>query len=161
MSEDNLRTQITVNATMDEVFDVLARPENHLDIDGTGWLAECIDPAPLTETGQVFRIGMYHDDHPDKTYTMANRVIVLDAPRAIGWLPGQADEEGTLGFGGWTWRYDLAAQGADSTLVTLTYDWSGTSADVRETFEFPPFPADYLDSSLRNLVEIATAKVTS
>lgn len=152
---ERLRTKITVDAPVANVFNVLAHPENHLGIDGTGWLAECLDPAPLTETGQVFRIGMFHDNHPDKTYLMANKVIVLDAPHAISWLPGQADEDGTLGFGGWTWRYDLEPQGADSTVVTLTYDWSDVPVEVRQNIEFPPFPKDYLDDSLRHLADIA------
>ena len=32
---------------------------------------------------------MYHDNHPNKDYEMANRVEVFDPPRAIAWLPGQ------------------------------------------------------------------------
>ena len=62
---------------------------------------------------------MYHDNHPDKYYEMANRVEVFDRPRAIAWQPGQGpDERGNLldsaelEFGGWIWRYDLESVGA-------------------------------------------------
>ena len=41
-----------------------------------------------------------------------------------------------LGFGGWTWRYDLRPLGPDETEVTHTYDWSG----VRDTRALPLFP---------------------
>jgi hypothetical protein len=157
MAEDCLRTRITVDAPAAAVFDVLASPERHLQIDGTGWLAECVDPAPLSEEGQVFRIGMYHDNHPDKTYLMSNKVVVMERPHAIGWMPGQADRDGTLTFGGWTWRYDLEPEGDAATAVTLTYDWSGVPTELREHIGFPPFPEEYLDASLRHLAEIAIA----
>ncbi len=32
---------------------------------------------------------MYHDNHPDKNYEMANKVVVFDRPHAIAWEPGQ------------------------------------------------------------------------
>jgi hypothetical protein len=70
------------------------------------------DRAPLTEVGQIFRMNMYHPGHPDGYYQMANKVRVLDPPRAIGWLPGTDSKgDGQLEFGGWIWRYDLAPLG--------------------------------------------------
>ena len=30
---------------------------------------------------------MYHDNHPDKDYKIANRVEVFDEPQAIAWQP--------------------------------------------------------------------------
>ena len=90
---------------------MLADPSTHQAIDGTGWVRESLDGEPLTENGQIFRMAMYHDNHPDKDYEMANRVEVFDPPRAIAWQPGQARP--TIGdlleFGGWIWRYDLDA----------------------------------------------------
>ena len=78
-----------INAPDQTVFDVLADPSTHQAIDGTGWVRESLDAKHLTETGQIFRMAMYHDNHPDKDYEMANRVEVLDPPRAIAWQPGQ------------------------------------------------------------------------
>ena len=68
-------------------FDVLADPSTHQAIDGTGWVRESLDGKRLTETGQIFRMAMYHENHPDKDYEMANRVEVFDPPRAIAWQP--------------------------------------------------------------------------
>ncbi len=71
------------------MFRVLADPKTHGDIDGTGWVREPLDDGrELTEVGQIFRIAMYHDNHPDKHYEMANQVTVLEPDRAIGWAPG-------------------------------------------------------------------------
>ena len=134
----------------------------HQAIDGTGWVRKSLDGRRLTETGQIFRMGMYHDNHPDKDYEMSNRVEVLDRPHAIAWKPGQApDDRGNLvgrpelDFGGWIWRYDLEPAEAGRTEVTLTYDWSAVPADKRDVIGFPPFPKAHLDNSLKHLAELA------
>ncbi len=57
-------------------------------IDGTGWVRGTVDGDRITATGQVFRMAMYHENHPDKDYEMANRVEVFDEPHAIAWQPG-------------------------------------------------------------------------
>jgi hypothetical protein len=151
----------TVNAPVEAVFDVLADPSTHPAIDGTGWVREPLDGERLTEVGQIFRMGMYHDNHPEKDYQMANRVEVIDPPRAIAWQPGQGPgERGYLlggterEFGGWIWRYDLESAGPGRTRVTLTYDWSGVPPQMRD-IKFPPFEAQHLDNSLKNLAALA------
>jgi len=65
----------TIDAPADTVFGVLADPSTHEAIDGTGWVRHSLDGKRLTETGQIFRMAMYHDNHPDKDYEMANKVI--------------------------------------------------------------------------------------
>jgi uncharacterized protein YndB with AHSA1/START domain len=50
MSTEQMTSTITIDATPDAVFAVLADPARHEQIDGTGWVREPIDPAPLTET---------------------------------------------------------------------------------------------------------------
>jgi hypothetical protein len=155
METEQLTAVTTIDATPDAVFAVLADPASHAAIDGTGWVREPLDPAPLTEEGQMFRMAMYHENHPDKHYEMANRVEIADAPRTIAWQPGQAlPDSGEIGFGGWTWRYDLEPTGATQTKVTLTYDWSAASAEVRQFIHFPPFQQDHLDNSLEHLAKL-------
>lgn len=100
---------------------------------------------------------MYHENHPDGDYEMANLVEVFDEPSAIGWKPGSAaPETGDLSFGGWTWRYDLEADGPTRTKVALTYDWSAVGPEVREWLQFPPFPVEHLENSLQHLGRLAT-----
>ena len=79
---------MTIKAAPEAVFAVLADPATHADIDGTGWVQEPLDRAPLTHAGQLFRMGMYHPDHPNGNYQVVNQVEVFDAPRIIGWLTG-------------------------------------------------------------------------
>ncbi|GAA2849689.1 SRPBCC family protein [Pseudonocardia halophobica] len=155
MAEENVSATLTVAEPVARVFAVLADPTTHPAIDGTGWVREAVDRAPLTEVGQVFRIGMYHPNHPDGHYEMANEVRVCDPPRAIGWLPGQEKDDGHLEFGGWTWRYDLVPLGPSETEVTLTYDWSAVPQFIREYLHFPPFGPEHLTTSLQHLAELA------
>lgn len=155
MAEDNVSATLTVAASAARVFAVLADPTTHASIDGTGWVQEAADRAPLSEVGQVFRMDMYHANHPDGDYRVANKVQVFDPPRAIGWMTGEEKEDGRLEFGGWFWRYDLAPLGASETAVTLTYDWSAVPRYIRDYLQFPPFGPKHLTNSLHHLAKLA------
>lgn len=137
------------------VFAVLADPATHAAIDGTGWVCEPVDHEPLTRSGQVFRMGMFHADHPDGHYEIANLVRTFESDRAISWEPGTEDTGGRLDLGGWTWRYDLSPAPTGGTEVRLTYDWSGATAEARRVLDFPPFDVDHLERSLRHLATLA------
>jgi hypothetical protein len=158
METERVTVSTTIEASPEAVFAVLADPSAHAGIDGTGWVRESLDGDRITATGQVFRMAMYHENHPDKDYEMANRIEVFDEPRTIAWQPGQeSPETGELGFGGWIWRYDLEATGPSRTTVTLTYDWSAVPPQVREYVQFPPFEPDHLDNSLQHLSDLVTS----
>ncbi len=157
MTDDTLSAATVVDAPVEAVFAVLTDPARHAAIDGTGWVRESLDREPLSAAGQVFRMSMYHPNHPDGEYQMANRVQVFDPPRTISWEPGYDAGDGTLGFGGWIWRYDLEPAGPESTTVTLTYDWSAVPEDTREHIGFPPFPPEHLANSLSHLAELVTS----
>lgn len=163
MPEEIMVVKAVINAPAETVFDVLADPSSHAAVDGTGWVRQPVDGKRLTESGQIFRMAMYHDDHPNKHYEIANRIEVFDRPRAIAWQPGaearhipgrHVTDGDTIEFGGWIWRYDLGPAGADETEVTLTYDWSRVPPHNRD-IEFPPFERRHLDNSLKHLAELA------
>jgi hypothetical protein len=157
MTSETLSATTTMKAPAQAVFAVLADPATHAAIDGTGWVCEPLDGERLTRGGQIFRMGMFHQLHPDGRYEMANRVEVFDPPRAISWQPGQESADGEIGFGGWIWRYDLAAVGPEETTVTLSYDWSAVPEPIRKEIPFPPFSPDHLDHSLQHLAALAQA----
>jgi hypothetical protein len=158
MTTEQMTATTTIDAAPHAVFAVLADPAMHAAIDGTGWVREPLDAAPLTQTGQLFRMAMYHENHPDKNYEMANQVEAFQPDRTIEWKPGQrSSESGAVEFGGWTWRYDLEATAQSQTAVTLTYDWSAATDFVRGFIQFPPFGQDHLDNSLQHLSDLATS----
>jgi uncharacterized protein YndB with AHSA1/START domain len=151
---DSVSATAIVDAPAEAVFAVLADPTTHAAIDGTGWVCAPLDPEPVTAVGQVFRMAMYHPDHPDGDYRMANRVDVFEPPHAIAWVPLHYADDG-LRSGGWYWRYDLVPVG-DATEVTLTYDWSAATEVVRARIGFPPFGPDHLPRSRAHLAVLAT-----
>ncbi len=157
MDQENVSATLAVAVPAASVFAVLADPTTHPAIDGTGWVQEPVDRAPLTKVGQVFRMDMYHPNHPTGDYRVANKLQVFDPPRAIGWLTGTEKDDGDLEFGGWTWRYDLAPLGPSETGVTLTYDWSAVPQSIREYIRFPPFGPEHLTNSLRHLAELVAS----
>ena len=136
---DSVSATRIMNAPAEVIFGVIADPASHAAIDGTGWVREPVEGELLTAPGQIFRISMYHVNHPNGDYQMANRVQLFDPPSTISWEPGNDADDGTLRFGGWIWRYDLIPDGPSKTTVTLTYDWSAVPESVREHIAFPPF----------------------
>ncbi|MDQ2749586.1 MAG: SRPBCC family protein [Actinomycetota bacterium] len=173
MSADNRSptTADTMTATRralappDTVFAVLADPTTHADIHGAervkgtvnsgraGRVDGALDTERITGTGQRFRMAMYHEQHPNKTYETINEVITYEPSSAIAWRTGYLDN-GVARFGGWLWRYDLAPADGNSTDVTLTYDWSGATQEARDIIDFPPFGPDHLHNSLAHLVDV-------
>jgi uncharacterized protein YndB with AHSA1/START domain len=157
VADETVSATMIINAPAEAIFAVLADPANHAAIDGTGWVREPLDSEPLTAAGQVFRMGMYHPNHPDGNYQMANRVQVFDSPRAISWEPGRDADDGNLEFGGWVWGYELVPAETPGTKVTLYYDWSAVPESLRQHIGFPPFPPDHLGNSLAHLADLVIA----
>jgi uncharacterized protein YndB with AHSA1/START domain len=154
MSDDRVSVTRVIDASAEAIFSVLTDPARHAGIDGTGWVGQAIDTEPLRAAGQIFRMSMYHPNHPDGIYKMANRVQVFSAPRTISWEPGNEDGDGTVSYPGWIWRYDLTPAGPSRTTVTLTYDWAAVPNPIREHIGFPPFPPDHLSNSLAHLADL-------
>ncbi|TCP45056.1 polyketide cyclase/dehydrase/lipid transport protein [Tamaricihabitans halophyticus] len=155
MTEEKVSVTRTIAASVTRVFAVLADPTTHARIDGTGWVQEAVDQAPLTEVGQIFRMDMYHANHPNGDYQVVNKVHVFDEPHAIAWLTGEDKGGGRLEFGGWIWRYDLAPNGPLETNVTLSYEWTAVPQHIRDYLEFPVFGPDHLGNSLDHLAPLA------
>lgn len=156
MSDETMTATVRIDAPAEIVFGVLADPATHAAVDGTGWVRDSLDDgAQIVAEGQVFRVAMYHDNHPNKDYEMANKVIAYERPRVIAWEPGQYDADGDWGSGRWTWRYDLRPVDGQTDVV-LTYDWSRVPAHIREYISFPPFGVEHLQRSLGHLAELVT-----
>ncbi|QIK67835.1 ATPase [Nocardioides sp. HDW12B] len=148
-TSDRITATRTVAAGADEVFAVLADPARHPDTEPGDWVRAARDPQPITGVGQVFGMDMHHPSVGD--YVIHSAVTVFEPGRAIAWQPGQYDEQGAWGSGGWWWRYDLEPVG-DGTRVSLSYDWADVPEPVRESFGgFPVIPPGFLDESLAAL----------
>jgi hypothetical protein len=157
MTDETVSATTTISTSAETVFAALADPSRHAAIDGTGWVSASLDSEPLTGSGQVFRMSMYHDDHPVGSYEIHNLVLAFELSRVIAWKPGYVSPEtGEVEFGGWTWRYDLTQLGPDRSEVTLSYDWSAVGPGPRDYLDCPPFAPNHLDNSLSHLAGMVT-----
>lgn len=158
MSDESVSATRTLPAPAAAVFAVLADPSRHAGIDGTGWVTSAVDAGRITAVGQLFRMAMFHPDHPDGGYETVNEVTALEEGRVVAWRTGYVEpESGELRFGGWWWRYDLAVVDATRTEVTLTHDWSDVGPGPREYLTFPVFADGHLERSLEHLAEQVAA----
>jgi uncharacterized protein YndB with AHSA1/START domain len=158
VASETVTASIIIKASAEAIFAVLVDPAKHAAIDGTGWVCDPLDLQLLTASGQVFRVAMYHPNHPNGNYEMANLVEVFDPPHAIAWKPGYDSGDGALSFGGWIWRYDLAPLGPSETEIRHTYDWSAVPEEVRRRqAKWPPFSPDHMNNSLTHLAELVLA----
>jgi uncharacterized protein YndB with AHSA1/START domain len=102
------------------IFDVLADPSRHRDIDGSGSVREAAAGSPARlHLGAVFGMRMKQG----AGYTMDNEVVEFEEGRRIAWTPKARSKVIALFGGGRIWRYELEPQGdGSSTLVRETWD---------------------------------------
>ena len=139
----------TIAASPAAIFAVLTDPTRHKYTEPGDWVRDAVDTEPVTAEGQMFAVNMFLEQAGGH-YVMHNLVTAFDENRTIAWLPGQFDDTGQHSPGGWTWRYDLVPNGA-GTDVTLTYDWSATVQEFRDTIGVPVFGEDFIEQSLAAL----------
>ncbi|MGO1927514.1 MAG: polyketide cyclase, partial [Brachybacterium tyrofermentans] len=92
-------------------------------------------------------------------YRTHNFVTAYDENKMVGWQPAPEADDGTAPTEplGWEWLYELKSQGADSTEVSLTYDWSKvTDEKLLKQVGFPAIPEEDLEQSLNLLAAAVT-----
>jgi uncharacterized protein YndB with AHSA1/START domain len=148
MSTDtSITVQRTINASSQDLFDVLSNPQRHPELDGSGFVVSDEKTDRITGTGQVFRMNMT-GDHMGGEYQTDNVVSAYDPNKMIGWRTAPAGQEPP----GWEWLWELEAQGGDSTAVRLTYDWSNvTDQALLQKLGFPLVSQSQLEDSLGSL----------
>lgn len=122
MSDTQISVTATVDAPVERVFALLADPDRHPDIDGSGTVRASHTHLAITEEGDVFVMEM---NHPTRGhYRVENHVVRYEPDRALAWMPAAVGKAPS----GHVWSYELAtdigAHGDDRTVVTHTHDWS-------------------------------------
>ena len=99
---------IVIRAPADRVFDLLADPRRHPDLDGSGSVRGAVfGPERLSmgaKFGMAMRLGV--------PYRVTSQVKEFEEGRRIAWAH----------IGGHRWRYELQPMPDGSTLVTETFD---------------------------------------
>jgi hypothetical protein len=127
-----------VPAPPSAIFDLLADPRRHAEIDGSGMVRGGISGPERLGYGDRFAMRM----HLVVPYRITNTVVELSEDRRIAWRH----------FGRHIWRWSLEPDG-DGTAVTEEFDWSGAlSPRALELAGYPARNAAAIEASLARLV---------
>jgi predicted RNase H-like HicB family nuclease len=142
MAVDQFRREVSrrIEAPVDRIFEILANPQRHTDLDGSEMLRGAVSDGMITGVGDVFSMKMFMDEVGD--YVMMNYVVEFEVDRCIGWEPAPGDaaasEDGKYPIGvpaGHRWSFQLDPDGVDATIVTEVFDCSSASEELREAIE--------------------------
>jgi len=89
-----------IAAPPEKIFDLLADPSRHQDIDGSGSVRDAKGTRQRLALGTTFGMDMRYG----VPYSMHNTVVEFEENRCIAW---QTRGPGKLPFGGRIWRYEL------------------------------------------------------
>lgn len=100
--------RIVINAPAKTIFDLLADPRRHQELDGTQTITGIISGPQRLSLGAKFGMKMHLGIH----YKIMNTVVEYEDNKLIAWRH----------LGRWCWRYELRAISPNSTEVTETFD---------------------------------------
>lgn len=99
------------------IFDILADPSRHQEIDGSGTVKGTPEGSQRLALASKFGMSM----KMGIGYSMVNTVVEFDENRLIAWQPRPSIGFLRLFIGGRIWRYELVEQ-AGGTLVRESWD---------------------------------------
>lgn len=117
VASDIVSVTRTVAAPAQDIFDLLATPARHREIDGSGSVRGVQDRTPArlspgARFGMQMRIGL--------PYKILNEVVEFEEPTRIAWRH----------FGGHVWRYLLEPVDQQHTRVTEQFDTTGSRSPL-------------------------------
>jgi uncharacterized protein YndB with AHSA1/START domain len=126
-NHDVVSAERVIAAPADRIFELLADPARHHDIDGSGTVCDAEESSgERLQLGSKFGMKM----HLGINYSMVNEIIEFDDGKRIAWQTRPGDGWQSRLFGGRIWRYEL--EPADGgTLVRETWDISREKGPVK------------------------------
>jgi Polyketide cyclase / dehydrase and lipid transport len=137
----SVKAQRVIGASPNAIFDVLADPSRHAEIDGSGSVQKPKDGSPQrlalgARFGMDMKIGM--------PYSTKNEVVEFEEDRLIAWRHA----------GHHIWRYELEPVEA-GTSVTETFDWATSRAPwALELMRAPERNRKAMESTLVRLAAV-------
>jgi uncharacterized protein YndB with AHSA1/START domain len=118
-SPDVVSVERVIAAPADRIFELVADPARHHDIDGSGSVRDAKSSPTRLTMGATFGMSM----HLGINYSMLNEVIEFDDGKRIAWQTRPSGNFQRKFSGGRIWRYELEpAEGG--TLVRESWDIS-------------------------------------
>ena len=106
-----------IAAPASKIFDLLADPSRHPEIDGSGTVRQAGAGSQRLTLGSTFEMSM----KMGVPYTMVNTVVEFEDDKRIAWQPRPANKLMALTIGGRIWRYELEPR-QGGTLVKESWD---------------------------------------
>ena len=106
-----------IAAPPEKIFDLLADPDRHQEIDGSGTVRGTSAGSQRLALGSKFGMSM----HLGFSYSMVSTVVEFEVNRLIAWQTRPSIAPMRLLFGGRIWRYELVPQDG-GTLVRESWD---------------------------------------
>lgn len=145
MTERRVSVSRVIKASPEVIFDVLADPAKHAEIDGSGMVQQLRGESSRLELGSKFGMDMKFGPMP---YRVSSTVMEFEENRLICWAH----------FGKHRWCYELApteVDGEPATEVTETFDWS--TAVVPKVIEVAGYPKKHpanMEATLERLAQL-------
>jgi uncharacterized protein YndB with AHSA1/START domain len=118
---DTVSVERFIPAPASQIFDLIADPNRHQDIDGSGTVRGAKGTAERLALGSTFGVSM----KLGVPYSMQSTVVEFEEDRLLAWQTRGPSAIGRL-LGGRIWRYELEPQDG-GTLVRETWDISQES----------------------------------
>lgn len=125
-NRDVVSVERVIAAPPERIFDYLADPRRHHDIDGSGSVREAKESPARLSLGATFGMSM----HLGIGYSMVSEVIEFDDNKRIAWQTRPSAPWQRRYFGGRIWRYELEPT-ADGTRVRESWDVSQEKGPVK------------------------------
>ena len=132
-----------VHAPAAALFDIVADPRRHSELDGSGTVSGIITGPDRLSQGEKFTIKMKQFGVP---YKITSKVTEFVDGQVLEW-------KHPLGH---RWRWEFVAQSDDTTRVTETFDYSGVPSVQAKALVVAGFPkqnAAGIETTLRRLQE--------
>jgi uncharacterized protein YndB with AHSA1/START domain len=129
---------VVVPVPPEQVFELLADPRKHAELDGSGTVKSALKAPPRLSQGATFGMRMRFG----VPYVISNEVVEFEENRRIAWRH----------IGHHVWRYELEPVDG-GTRVTETFDWADArSPKALELLGYPARNAKAIEQTLDRLV---------
>ena len=150
---DMVSVERIIPAPPEKIFDLLADPARHRDIDGSGTVRDAKSGSERLALGSTFGMSM----KMGIPYSMLNEVIDFEENRRIAWQTKPPVSWGAKLGGGRIWRYELEPVDG-GTLVRETWDISQEASLSKPlVVRGGKKTAENMDKTLARIEEIVTA----
>ena len=147
MADNVVSVSRVIEASPEAIFDVLAEPARHSEIDGSGMVQTIRGDSERLALGSKFGMDRKMGPMP---YRISNTVKEFEENRLIAWAH----------FGGHRWRYELEpveVDGKTATKVTESFDWSTCPPGVGKGIELAGYPKKHpanMEATLERLAAV-------